>query len=194
MGTARLVLASTSPYRRELLERLRVPFTVHSPDVDESPLPGEEPAATALRLAISKARAGVGAHPRSLVIGSDQVAEVAGVRLLKPGTHARATEQLALLSGRNATFHTAIALLNGQTGTTHTRVVPTRVRFRVLSAKKIESYLAREQPYDCLGSAKSEGLGIALLEAVDTTDPTALVGLPLIALTDLLEAEGVRIL
>ena len=185
-----LVLASTSPYRRELLARLRLPFEVASPQVDETPRPGELPAQTALRLAQEKALAVAARFPRALLIGSDQVAELDGERLEKPGGHERARAQLQLLSGRAAVFHTAVALLNDSTGRMQTRMVPTRVRFRHLGAAQIESYLLQEQPYDCAGAAKSEGLGIALIEAIEGEDPTALIGLPLIALTDMLLAEG----
>jgi len=188
-----LILASTSPYRRELLARLRLPFEVFSPGVDEAPLPGEAPETTALRLAHAKAAAGQAHHPGALIIGSDQVAELDGQRLEKPGSHRRAAAQLALLSGRCATFHTAVALLNAESGMMRTRLVPTRVRFRTLTTGEIERYLQKEQPYDCAGSAKSEGLGIALLRSIEGDDPTALIGLPLIALTDMLSAEGVEV-
>jgi len=188
-----LLLASTSVYRRELLARLRLDFQVFSPRVDETPLPGEPPEQTALRLAEAKARAGATAFPRALVIGSDQVAELDGQRLEKPGSHAIAIQQLTLLSGRSAVFHTAVALLNAQTGTLRKQLVPTRVVFRSLSSRQIDAYLRSEQPYDCAGSAKSEGLGIALIQAIEATDPTALIGLPLIALTDMLAAEGVEV-
>jgi septum formation protein len=185
-----LVLASTSAYRRELLARLRLPFEVAAPQVDETPRPGEPPAQTALRLAQDKARAVAPRFPQALVIGSDQVAELDGERLDKPGSHERARNQLTLLSGRAAVFHTAVALLNSTTGRMQARMVPTRVRFRQIGAAQIEAYLLKEQPYDCAGSAKSEGLGIALIEAIEGDDPTALIGLPLIALTDMLIAEG----
>jgi len=188
-----LVLASTSAYRRELLSRLRLPFEVAAPQVDETPAAGESPKDTALRLAQAKAQAVAGRFAQALVIGSDQVAELAGVRLDKPGSHARAREQLEMLSGRAALFHTAVALLNAATGRLQTRLVPTRVRFRRLSVAQIEAYLLKEQPYDCAGSAKSEGLGIALIEAIEGDDPTALIGLPLIALTELLLAEGCQV-
>ena len=185
-----LVLASTSAYRRQLLARLQLPFEVAAPEVDETPQPGEAPEATALRLAQAKARAVAGRFPVALVIGSDQVAELHGVRLDKPGSHARAREQLAMLSGQAVTFHTALAVLHSASGRMHTEVVPTRVRFRELTAAQIEAYLRKEQPYDCAGSAKSESLGIALVEAIEGDDPTALIGLPLIALTGMLLAEG----
>ena len=188
-----LVLASTSPYRRALLSRLGLAFRVAAPNVDEAALPGEPAPQTALRLAAAKARAVADTHPGALVIGSDQVAECAGTRLDKPGTHERAVAQLTLLSGTRAVFHTAVALLHTPSGRLQTRLVPTTVTFRALSRAQIESYLRKEQPYDCAGSAKSEGLGIALLESMDTSDPTALVGLPLIALVGMLEAEGVHV-
>jgi septum formation protein len=185
-----LVLASTSPYRRELLARLQLPFDVMSPGVEEAPLPGESPPATAVRLAEAKARAGALRYPNALVIGSDQVAELDGERLDKPLTHDNAGRQLQLASGRTVLFHTAVALLNAVTGSLHTRVVVSRVTFRTLSATQIEDYLLRERPYDCAGSAKSEGLGIALLRSIEGGDPTALIGLPLIALVDMLASEG----
>lgn len=190
----RLILASTSPYRRELLARLRLPLETFAPEVDEAPLPGEAPETTALRLAHAKASAGRVRHPSALIIGSDQVADLEGQRLEKPGSHARAAAQLALLSGRSATFHTAVALLNAGSGMLRTQLVPTRVRFRTLTPGEIERYLQKEQPYDCAGSAKSEGLGIALLRSIEGDDPTALIGLPLIALTDMLRAEGVEVI
>jgi septum formation protein len=185
-----LVLASTSPYRRELLSRLQLAFAVMSPGVDEAPLPGETPPATALRLAQAKAQAGAAHFPDALVIGSDQVAELDGERLEKPGVHPVAVQQLERLSGRSAIFHTAVALLNAKTGRLQTRLVPTRVAFRALAASQIEAYLHREPAYDCAGSAKSEGLGIALIRSIEGDDPTALIGLPLIALTDMLAIEG----
>ena len=188
-----LLLASTSVYRRELLARLGLPFEVFSPMVDETPLLAEAPQSTALRLAEAKARAGASALPGALVIGSDQVAEVDGERLDKPGEHARAVQQLTLLSGRSAMFHTAVVLLNTQTGAIRKQLVPTRVHFRPLNSRQIEAYLRRERPYDCAGSAKSEGLGIALIRSIEGSDPTALIGLPLIALTEMLSAEGVNI-
>ena len=188
-----LLLASTSVYRRELLARLGLPFEVFSPMVDETPLLAEAPQTTALRLAEAKARAGASALPGALVIGSDQVAEVDGERLDKPGEHARAVQQLTLLSGRWAMFHTAVVLLNTQTGAIRKQLVPTRVYFRPLNSRQIEAYLRRERPYDCAGSAKSEGLGIALIRSIEGSDPTALIGLPLIALTEMLSAEGVNI-
>ena len=189
-----LVLASTSRYRRELLERLRVPFECDHPDVDESPLPGEPPERTARRLAEAKARAVAARWPGALVIGSDQVASLGGVRLDKPGTHENAVRQLNLASGRTASFDTALALLDTRTGLADVRCVPCRVTFRTLSPALIEAYLRAEEPYDCAGSAKSEGLGIALIERKDTADPTSLVGLPLIELCAMLAAAGEPVL
>ena len=188
-----LVLASTSRYRRELLSRLRLQFTTFSPDVDEAPAPGETPAQTALRLAADKARAAVSAFPEALIIGSDQVAELDGVRLDKPGNRERAQAQLHHASGREVVFHTAVALLRASTGETRSAMVPTAVRFRSITAHQIDTYLDLEQPYDCAGSAKSEGLGITLLERIAGDDPTALIGLPLIALTSLLAQFGVHL-
>lgn len=186
----RLILASTSRYRRELLGRLGLPFECARPETDETPLPGEAPAGTARRLAEAKARAVANDYPEALIIGSDQVASCEGRRLDKPGTHDNAVSQLTWLSGRTASFDTAVSVLESRTGRLETRVVPCLVKFRTLAPGKIEAYLRREQPYDCAGSAKSEGLGIALIAALETSDPTALIGLPLIALTDLLELFG----
>jgi septum formation protein len=184
-----LVLASGSPYRRELLERLRLPFTAWSPEVDESVLPGERPAATAVRLARLKAQAGARRWPQAWIIGSDQVADVDGRAVSKPGTLDNARSQLRELSGRAVVFHTALALA-APGGGLHERIVDTEVAFRRLSGADIERYLAREPALDCAGSAKSEGLGIALLERLAGDDPTALVGLPLIALAQLLRDQG----
>jgi len=189
-----LVLASTSRYRKELLARLGLPFECARPDVDESPLADEPAEATAVRLAEAKARAVAAEWPGALIIGSDQVASLDGSRLDKPGTHDNAVRQLRMASGRSVRFDTAVALLDAATGTLRTAIVPCDVTFRRLDGTAIESYLRREQPYDCAGSAKSEGLGIALLERIETTDPTALVGLPLIALTSLLAKCGVSVL
>ena len=187
-----LVLASTSPYRRALLERLGLPFEVVAPKCDEAPLPNEAPQETASRLAVLKARS-LG-HPNALVIGSDQVAVSDGTRLDKPGDHATATRQLRALSGKSADFHTAVALLDSKSGNLQQRVVRCRVVFRSLDDGMIERYLRREQPYDCAGSAKIEGLGIALVERIHTEDPTALIGLPLIALTEMLERAGLAVI
>jgi septum formation protein len=185
-----LILASTSRYRRELLERLRLPFSTHSPAVDESPLPGEAPAALAERLALAKAHALAQAHPDAVVIGADQVADVDGVAIGKPGDHARATAQLRAMSGRRIVFQTGVAVVRAATGFAEVRRVPVTVRFRSLSDAEIEFYLRAEQPYDCAGSAKCETLGIALLDAIESDDPTALVGLPLIQVSALLRAAG----
>lgn len=184
-----LVLASTSRYRRELLERLRIPFETVSPDIDEAPLPGETPAVTAGRLAIAKGQAVRGRYAHSLIIGSDQVAFCEGVRLDKPGNHDNAVMQLRHCSDKSVNFITAVALINSATERTQTRLVGTEVRFRKLSADVIERYLRAEPAYDCAGSAKAEGLGIALMEEIRTADPTALIGLPLIALTEMLRNE-----
>jgi septum formation protein len=191
MTTAPLILASTSRYRRELLERLRVPFTVHSPEVDESPLPGETPADMALRLALAKARSVAALAPDAVVIGSDQVADLDGKPVGKPGTHDRAVQQLRAMSGREVTFQTAVAVVAAARGHEDARLAPVRVRFRRLDDDEIERYLRQEQPYDCAGSAKCETLGIALLEAIESDDPTALVGLPLIRTCALLRAAGI---
>ena len=189
----RLVLASSSRYRKELLARLGLAFDTASPGVDERPLPGEAPQATAQRLASLKAQAVRPKFPDALIVASDQVAACGEERLDKPGDHATAVRQLKLLSGKSADFHTAVCLLDARDGTSQSRVVPCRVTFRTLDAQRIERYLRREQPYDCAGSAKSEGLGIALIERIDTADSTALVGLPLIALTEMLERAGLAV-
>lgn len=189
-----LVLASTSRYRKALLERLGLPFECADPAVEERALPGEAPAATAQRLAEAKARAVAARFPRALIIGSDQVASCDGALLEKPGNHANAVRQLNAMSGRTAEFDTAVALLDAGSGDMRSVVVPCRVRFRRLGAAQIEDYLRREQPYDCAGSAKAEGLGIALIERIECDDPTALVGLPLIALTGLLQQAGMPVL
>jgi 7-methyl-GTP pyrophosphatase len=183
-----LVLASTSPYRRALLERLGLPFAVAAPNCDEAPLPGEAPQDTAMRLAVLKAKSLQ--YPDALVVGSDQVAFSQGKRLDKPGNHATAARQLRALSGKRAEFHTAVALLDTKSGEVQQRVVPCAVTFRALDDEMIERYLRKEQPYDCAGSAKVEGLGIALIARIDTEDPTSLIGLPLIALTEMLARAG----
>lgn len=185
-----LILASTSPYRRELLGRLQLPFEVCAPETDETPLPGEAPAATAERLASAKAAAVAARHPDALVIGSDQVAYCGELRFGKPGTRDKACAQLRQLSGKVVVFHTGLCLLNGRSGRSHLRGVPTEVRFRELSDAEIERYLDREDALNCAGSARSEALGISLLEWMRSDDPTALVGLPLIALAEMLRAEG----
>ncbi|MEX3527095.1 MAG: Maf family nucleotide pyrophosphatase [Burkholderia sp.] len=190
----RLILASSSRYRRELLERLRLAFKVVTPDLDETPLAGESPADTALRLAAAKARAVAAqleAPEGAVVIGSDQVATFDGRQIGKPGTHQRALEQLQAMRGREVEFHSALGVYDSRSDRAQVEDVVTRVRFRTLSDAELEAYLRAETPYDVAGSAKSEGLGIALLEAIDSTDPTALVGLPLIALTRMLAEAGI---
>jgi septum formation protein len=189
-----LVLASTSRYRRALLARLGLPFDVESPRVDEAPLPRETPPAMACRLAEAKARAVAAHHASALVIGSDQVANADGIAIGKPGDHAQAVAQLTALSGRRVVFHTAVALVDAQSSRCGLRLVDVTTQFRVLTAAAIENYLRRERPYDCAGSVKSEALGIALVESIASDDPSALVGLPLIAVVDLLLAEGVDVL
>lgn len=190
MPTPTLILGSTSRYRRELLARLCLPFEVVPPQVDETPWPAEAPAALAERLALAKARDVAARHPAAVVIGSDQVAELDGAPVGKPGTRERAREQLAMMSGRCVVFHTAVAVARLDIGCEAVRNVPVRVRFRDSSASSIERYLELEQPFDCAGSAKAEGLGIALLEAIDSDDPTALIGLPLIRTCELLRLAG----
>jgi len=187
-STKKLILASTSVYRRELLERLRIPFEVVSPKVDETPLAGESTLELALRLARAKAAAVAKIHPDAWVIGSDQVADLCGAAIGKPGNFERALAQLQLMRGASVTFHTALCLMHGDTETTVS--IPTEVQFRKLSDEILEAYLLAEEPYDCAGSAKSEGLGISLLEAIKSDDPTALIGLPLIALSGLLRDAG----
>jgi septum formation protein len=193
----RLILASSSAYRRELLSRLGLPFETMSPDIDETPLPGEAPEATALRLARGKAGAIAALHPGALVIGSDQVATLDGEQIGKPGDHERALAQLRMMRGRRVTFHTALCLWDGRLDAGHAERaaqvenIQTFVAFRDLPDHELDAYLRIEQPYDCAGSAKNEGLGIAILERIDSTDPTALTGLPLIALTGMLRRAGV---
>ena len=189
-----VVLGSTSRYRRELLERLRIPFTVSAPGVDETPLPGETPQALARRLALAKARAVAAMHPDAVVIGSDQVADLAGQPLGKPGEHARALQQLRQMRGQTVIFQTALAVVCLASGYEQVDLAEVRVVFRDLSDDEIEAYLRAEQPYDCAGSAKSEGLGIALLESIDNDDPTALIGLPLIRTARMLRQAGVKLL
>lgn len=186
-----LILGSTSRYRRELLQRLRVPFEVVSPEVDETPLPGEQPAAMAQRLALLKARAVASKFAAAVVIGSDQVADLDGEPVGKPGTYERAFEQLRSMSGRSVVFQTAVAVVRGDVGFEGVALVPVTVRFRTLTDAQIEHYLRAEQPYDCAGSAKSEALGIALLDSIESNDPTALVGLPLIQTCALLRQAGI---
>ena len=189
-----LILASSSVYRRELLGRLRLPFTCISPDIDETPDQNEPPEAVALRLAQAKARAVAVAHPNALVIGSDQVADLHGKPLGKPGTHDKAVQQLRALSGQRVLFHTALCLLDAASGSLQLRNVPTAVSFRTLSEAQIERYLQLEQPYDCAGSAKIESLGVALVDNIESNDPTALIGLPLMALVSMLKKVGIEVL
>jgi MAF protein len=188
--TAEVTLASTSPFRRELLERLGIPFVTAAPDVDETPQANETPAALVRRLSEDKARAIAASH-QGLIIGSDQVATTGNNILGKPGTHKRAFEQLQGLSGKRVTFQTGLCLLNTGTGEAQLDVIPFIVKFRQLGDDRIERYLQQEQPYNCAGSFKSEGLGITLFEYMEGTDPTALIGLPLIRLTDMLARAGV---
>jgi len=192
--TRPLILGSTSVYRRELLQRLRLPFDVVSPSVDETPLPGEAPQALAVRLALAKAHAVADKLPQALVIGSDQVADLEGEPLGKPGNHANAVLQLQRMRGRTVVFQTAVAVVCHETGFANHALAQVKVKFRNLSDQAIETYLRAETPYDCAGSAKSEGLGIALLESIDNQDPTALVGLPLILTCRLLRAAGLALL
>jgi len=192
MPTPRLILASTSRYRRELLERLRLPFEVVAPETDETPLPDETPAALALRLALAKARAVAALHPGAVVIGSDQVADLDGRAVGKPGNHERAVAQLRQMRGRRVVFQTGVAVVRADTGYAQALLAPVTVSFRDLSDAEIEHYLRTEQPYDCAGSAKCETLGIALLDAIESDDPTALVGLPLIRTCRLLRGAGIN--
>lgn len=197
-----LILASSSPYRRELLERLQLPFEVISPEIDETPLPTEAPEHTALRLAQAKARkvADELADKEAdtlrdvLIIGCDQVATLDGMQLGKPITHENAVKQLRLMRGRKVTFHSALCLYNAKSQQMQAEVVPYEVSFRQLSDSQIENYLRKEQPYQCAGSAKSEGLGIALIAAMHGSDPNALIGLPLIRLIAMLEQHGVSVI
>jgi len=190
----KILLASTSPFRRELLSRLRIPFEVTAPLVDETALAGELAPKTAIRLAEAKAKAALKDFPDALIIGSDQVAELAGEHIGKPGAHEKAVEQLRRMRGKCVVFHTALALLDGLSGRIQTRIVPTTVHFRNISDAQIETYLRREQPYNCAGSAKSEGLGIALIASIEGSDPNALIGLPLIELISMLKNEGIEVI
>ena len=189
-----LLLGSTSPYRRELLARLRIPFEVAAPEVDETAYPSETPKQLACRLAMAKARAVAARFPSHVVIGSDQVADLDGLALGKPGDHARAMLQLQQMRGQTVVFQTAVAVVCRESGFAQMDLAQVQVKFRELSDAQIEAYLLAEMPYDCAGSAKSEGLGIALLERIDNDDPSALVGLPLIRTCRMLEAAGVRVL
>lgn len=189
----RLILASSSTYRKELLSRLRLPFEVAVPDLDESALPGETPSATALRLAHAKAAAVLARHPGCIVIGSDQVATLDDAQIGKPGDHANALRQLQTMRGRRVIFHTALCVLDGRGADPAAQLedIQTIVTVRDLADAELDAYLRIEQPYDCAGSAKNEGLGIAILEKIESDDPTALTGLPLIALTGMLRKAGV---
>lgn len=189
-----IVLASSSPYRRELLDKLGFAYKSKKPDVDETPFPDESPSELVARLAETKARAVIQHFPNALIIGSDQVAVLDDQILGKPGTKTRATEQLKAASGRCVTFYTGLTLLDSETGIANTEVVPFDVHFRHLSEKMIDRYLEKEQPFNCAGSFKSEGLGIALFERLDGEDPNTLIGLPLIRLTRMLEQAGVEVL
>ena len=189
-----LLLGSTSPYRRDLLARLRIPFEVAAPEVDETAYPNETPKQLACRLAMAKARAVAARFPSHVVIGSDQVADLDGLALGKPGDHARAVLQLQQMRGQTVVFQTAVAVVCRDSGFAQMDLAQVQVKFRDLSDAQIEAYLLAEMPYDCAGSAKSEGLGIALLERIDNDDPSALVGLPLIRTCRMLEAAGVRVI
>ena len=189
-----LILGSTSTYRRELLSRLHIPFEVATPDVDETPLPGEAPSVLAERLALAKAHAVAAKFPNAVVIGSDQVADLNGQSLGKPGTHDKAVAQLRLMRGQIVVFQTAVAVVCLATGFEQRSLAAVKVKFRHLTDYEIENYLQLEKPYDCAGSAKSEGLGIALLDAIDSDDPTALIGLPLIRTCQMIRAAGIELL
>jgi len=189
-----LILASSSPYRKELLNRLGLPFETVSPEVDESPLAKELPQDTALRLAQIKARKIAETHPQALIIGCDQVATLEGMQLGKPGNHENATKQLRMMQGRTVIFHSALCLYNAKTLNMQAEVVPYEVAFRKLSDEQIERYLLTEEPYNCAGSAKSEGLGIALISSMNGTDPNALIGLPLIKLITMLKNENLNVI
>lgn len=189
-----IILASSSIYRRELLSRLQIPFECISPEVDETPLKDETPAETALRLAQVKARKVAISYPNALIIGCDQVATLDGTQLGKPYTHENATKQLRMMRGREVTFHSALCVFNAKTQHIQAEVVPYVVQFRTLSDAQIQNYLIKEQPYQCAGSAKSEGLGIAMIEKMTGDDPNALIGLPLIKLIDMLKNQGVFVI
>ncbi len=192
--TRQLILGSTSRYRRELLERLSIPFQVATPDVDETPLPQEAPQVLAERLALAKAKAVAAQFPQAVVVGSDQVADLHGQSLGKPGTHDKAVAQLRLMRGQTVVFQTAVAVVCFESGFEQRSLAAVRVKFRDLTDDEIENYLQLEKPYDCAGSAKSEGLGIALLASIDSDDPTALIGLPLIRTCQMLRAAGIQLL
>lgn len=189
-----VILGSSSRYRKELLARLRIPFEVFAPEVDETPMAGESPKALALRLALAKAQAVAKQHPNAVVIGSDQVADLDGTPLGKPGNHRNAVVQLQKMRGKTVVFQTALSVVCLANGYERTELAAVSVKFRNLTDAEIEAYLLAEEPYDCAGSAKSEGLGIALLDAIDNDDPTALIGLPLIRTCQLLREAGVKLL
>lgn len=193
MSPQLLVLASTSPYRSELLKRLQIPFITASPDVDETPLPDETARATSMRLSQEKAAAVAARYPDALIIGSDQVALLDGIQIGKPLTHENAVRQLHSMSGKTTCFYTALTLLNTKSGHVQTEVAENHVTLRDLDDAEIEAYLQKERPYNCAGSAKSEGLGIALMSSMSGNDPNALIGLPLILLTNMLRREGMRL-
>jgi septum formation protein len=192
-STLPLILASTSPFRRELLARLQIPFDTVAPETDETPIPGEHPASTAERLSVAKAQAVANRYPNALIIGSDQVAYQGEMSFGKPGSRENAIAQLHAMRGKAVIFHTGLCLLNSATGRVQTRGIPTAVRFRDLSDAEIERYVDKEDALNCAGSARSEGLGIALLDYLRGDDPNALIGLPLIALCDMLRAEGIQL-
>ncbi|MFA5824764.1 MAG: Maf family nucleotide pyrophosphatase [Gallionellaceae bacterium] len=194
MNSQPIVLASTSIYRGELLSTLQIPFQVAAPNVDETPLPGEDAKQTSIRLSQLKAQAVAKDHPNALIIGSDQVALLDGQQLGKPLTHDNAVRQLRAMRGKTVAFYTALTLLNARNGTMQTDLAETQVSFRQLSDDEIERYLVKEQPYHCAGSAKSEGLGIALISRIDGDDPNALIGLPLISLVTMLKNQGINVL
>ena len=194
MTTPKLILASSSPYRSELLQRLQLPFTVASPDIDETAWHGELPEQTSLRLAKAKAIKIAESNPNSLIIGCDQIATLDSLQIGKPGTHENAVKQLKMMRGRNVVFYSALCLYNAQTRTMQAEVVPFTVKFRNLTDAQIENYLLKEQPYNCAGSAKSEGLGIAIIASMQGDDPNALIGLPLIRLVEMLENESIAVI
>ena len=194
LASPHLILGSTSRYRRELLSRLRLPFDVVSPEVDETPRPNETPEQLALRLALTKAKAVAAQHPHAVVIGSDQVADLNGEPLGKPGNFERAKLQLQRMRGQTVVFQTAVAVVRADTNFECVELAQIKVRFRDLSDTDIEAYLHAEEPYDCAGSAKSEGLGIVLLDAIDNDDPTALIGLPMIRTARLIREAGIQLL
>ncbi|MBC7787116.1 MAG: septum formation inhibitor Maf [Methylophilaceae bacterium] len=194
MTTPKLILASSSSYRSELLQRLQLPFTVASPDIDETAWHGELPEQTSLRLAKAKAIKIAESNPNSLIIGCDQIATLDSLQIGKPGTHENAVKQLKMMRGRNVVFYSALCLYNAQTRTMQAEVVPFIVKFRNLTDTQIENYLLKEQPYNCAGSAKSEGLGIAIIASMQGDDPNALIGLPLIRLVEMLENESIAVI